>query len=193
MPSALVSTGVQFPDNTIQRRAFPSGAAIMWYGNIAFIPSGWLLCDGTNGTPDLRDRFVVCAGSSYSVGDVGGSNTVTLTETTMAPHSHPVSASTGPGGSHSHPASTDTQGGHSHGFPILLMRSGPAANFGPGPGRMGNAATISPANPHSHSVPNSGPGGFHSHTITVSYSNTGSGDAHENRPPYMALVFIMKV
>ena len=53
--------------------AVPSGGIIMWSGSIASIPTGWLLCNGSSGTPDLRDRFLVGAGSTYSVGGTGGS------------------------------------------------------------------------------------------------------------------------
>jgi len=194
MPSALVSTGVQFPDNTIQRRAFPSGGILMWYGNLAFIPSGWLLCDGSAGTPDLRDRFVVGAGSSYNVNATGGSNTVTLTVSQMAAHNHPVTASTGPAGTHNHPASTGTTPSHTHGWSGRIpLRTGPSAPYTSGPTySVGGNGSVNPANPHSHPMPNSGSGGSHSHPISVSYGNTGGGDAHENRPPYYALVFIMK-
>lgn len=51
----------------------PRGGIIMWYGAIVNIPTGWAICDGTNGTPDLRNRFVVGAGSTYSVAATGGS------------------------------------------------------------------------------------------------------------------------
>ena len=51
----------------------PSGGIILWSGATNAIPSGWVLCDGNNGTPDLRDRFVVGAGSGYGVGATGGS------------------------------------------------------------------------------------------------------------------------
>lgn len=44
----------------------------MWPGSIASIPPGFVLCDGNNGTPDLRDRFIVGAGSIFDVGDTGG-------------------------------------------------------------------------------------------------------------------------
>lgn len=50
----------------------PTGGIIMWSGSIGSIPSGYVICDGTNGTPDLRDRFIVGAGTSYSVGNGGG-------------------------------------------------------------------------------------------------------------------------
>jgi hypothetical protein len=52
--------------------AVPSGGIIMWSGSIGSVPSGYYLCDGTNGTPDLRDRFVVGSGSTYAVGNTGG-------------------------------------------------------------------------------------------------------------------------
>ena len=72
--------------------AMPSGGIIMWSGSIASIPSGWLLCNGTSGTPDLRDRFVVGAGSTYAVGATGGAATHTLTTDEIPSHSHPTDA-----------------------------------------------------------------------------------------------------
>lgn len=59
--------------------AMPSGGIIIWSGAIGSIPSGWYLCNGANSTPDLRDRFVLCAGSTYSVGSTGGAATHTHT------------------------------------------------------------------------------------------------------------------
>lgn len=64
----------------------PSGFIGMWSGSD--VPDGWYLCDGSNGTPDLRDRFIVSAGNSYEIGDVGGSNNVTLSEQQIPVHSH---------------------------------------------------------------------------------------------------------
>jgi hypothetical protein len=52
--------------------AVPSGIISLWSGSTGSIPSGWLLCDGTNGTPDLRDRFIIGAGNSYAVNATGG-------------------------------------------------------------------------------------------------------------------------
>ena len=66
----------------------PSGFIGMWSGAVNAIPAGWLLCNGQNGTPDLRDRFIVGAVSGYSVGATGGSNTVTLTVEQMPAHYH---------------------------------------------------------------------------------------------------------
>ena len=55
----------------------PTGAIMMWSGASTAIPTGWVLCDGTNNTPDLRNRFVIGAGSTYAVGATGGSSTTT--------------------------------------------------------------------------------------------------------------------
>ena len=52
----------------------PNGAIIMWSGTVATIPDGFSLCDGSNGTPDLRNRFVIGAGDTYAVGATGGSS-----------------------------------------------------------------------------------------------------------------------
>jgi hypothetical protein len=51
----------------------PSGGIFLWSGSIGSIPAGYVLCNGSNGTPDLRDRFIVGAGSSYAVNATGGS------------------------------------------------------------------------------------------------------------------------
>ena len=65
--------------------AFVAGMIMMWSGSIATIPSGWLLCDGTNSTPNLRDRFVVGAGSTYAVAATGGSaNAIVVSHTHTA-------------------------------------------------------------------------------------------------------------
>lgn len=55
----------------------PSGAIIMWSGATNAIPAGYVLCDGTNSTPDLRNRFVIGAGNSYAVGATGGGTSTT--------------------------------------------------------------------------------------------------------------------
>ena len=60
----------------------PSGAIILWSGASNAIPSGYALCDGNNSTPDLRNRFIVGAGSGYTVDQTGGSADATLVEHT---------------------------------------------------------------------------------------------------------------
>jgi hypothetical protein len=61
--------GVQASSGT----TIPTGLISLWSGAIGSVPAGWYLCDGTNGTPDLRDKFLVGAGSTYSVNATGGS------------------------------------------------------------------------------------------------------------------------
>jgi len=68
-----------------------SGLIILWYGAIGEIPSGFVICDGTNGTPDLRDKFIVGAGTTYAVGDSGGSVNHNHTFTGDG-HSHSIGA-----------------------------------------------------------------------------------------------------
>ena len=69
---------------------FVTGMIIMWNSTVASIPTGWVLCDGNNSTPDLRNRFVVGAGTggNYSPGDTGGANSVTLTVAQIPAHTH---------------------------------------------------------------------------------------------------------
>jgi hypothetical protein len=63
--------------------AIPSGGIILWSGSTGSVPSGWYLCDGTNGTPDLRNSFIVGAGNTYAVGATGGATTSTLTQANL--------------------------------------------------------------------------------------------------------------
>lgn len=82
-------------NQTGQGGGIPSGCILIWSGTADNIPTGWQLCDGTNGTPDLRDKFVLGAGTKHSVGETGGSEEVTLTVAQMPAHTHPVSGMIG--------------------------------------------------------------------------------------------------
>lgn len=69
----------------------PKGCIIMWYGNTA--PSGWVLCDGQNGTPDLRGRFVLGSGSGSgltqrTLNQTGGEESHMLSIDEMPSHQH---------------------------------------------------------------------------------------------------------
>jgi len=66
----------------------PNGIIVMWSGDITNVPDGFALCDGTNGTPDLRNRFIAGAGDEYTVGQTGGEKDHQLTESEMPSHSH---------------------------------------------------------------------------------------------------------
>ncbi len=68
----------------------PVGSIVMWWGAATEIPEGWALCDKTNGTPDLRGRFLRGEGSGCAVGTTGGTDSVTLTEAQLPKHTHTV-------------------------------------------------------------------------------------------------------
>lgn len=70
--------------------AMPTGGILIWSGAIADIPATWTLCNGSGGTPDLRNKFVIGAGSTYVVGDTGGASSVTLTTNELPAHTHGV-------------------------------------------------------------------------------------------------------
>lgn len=59
-------------NHALDTAALPAGVILLWSGSVGSIPTGWALCDGTNGTPDLRDRFVIGAAGGLSPNDVGG-------------------------------------------------------------------------------------------------------------------------
>ena len=96
--------------------SLPTGAIILWSGSIGSIPSGYVICDGTLGTPDLRDRFIVGAGSSYAVAATGGS-----ADAIVVSHTHTATV-TDPG--HLHALNATTAGGST--TEILLTTSGGA-------------------------------------------------------------------
>ena len=78
--------------------SIPSGGIILWSGATGSIPSGWYLCDGTNGTPDLRNSFIVGAGNTYAVGATGGT-----ADAIVVSHTHTATV-TDPGHLHSYSA-----------------------------------------------------------------------------------------
>jgi hypothetical protein len=96
---------------------FPSGGIIIWSGSSASIPTGWLLCNGSSGTPDLRNRFVVGAGSTYAVSATGGS-----ADAIVVSHTHTAtSVVTDPG--HNHTAAQQSGSAQSGGGPLTCVNS----------------------------------------------------------------------
>mgnify|MGYP003302997876 CR=1 FL=1 len=80
--------GQKGQDGSAGSTGIPSGFIGIWSGLQSNIPSGWYLCDGNNGTPDLRNRFIVGAGNSYNVGVTGGFDSVSLSESQIPSHTH---------------------------------------------------------------------------------------------------------
>ena len=186
--------------------SIPSGIIVMWSGASDAIPSGWYLCDRQNGTPDLRNRFIVGAGSSYEVGNTGGSDSVTLTTEQMPSHTHGFSLTATSSGSHSHTMSGTTGSGgeskssgtiygrdHDTGYLNETDKGYVQAGLAWGSGNTLWTMSVG-ASDHTHSFSGStNSTGSHTHSISGSISNTGGGQSHENRPPYYALCFIMKI
>ena len=158
--------GVQGTSGT----TIPSGLITMWSGSIGSIPTGWNLCDGSNGTPNLLDRFIVAAGSSYAVNGTGGATTATLVIANMPTHTH---------------TATVTDPGHSH---TLAISGGASSITGLGAsGASGWQGTNTGVNYVSSSGTNTSTTG-----VTVSNASNGSGTSFSILNPYYALAFIQK-
>jgi hypothetical protein len=146
--------------------AFVAGMIMMWSGTIATIPSGWYLCNGSNGTPDLRNKFIIGAyqdssGTAYTT--ITGSNTQTggTKDAIVVSHTHTATV-TDPGHTHNYGQSERTQVGTDNG---VAYDSEPSSAFATSSSTTG---------------------------ITVANSTTGSSGTDQNLPPYYALAFIMK-
>jgi len=160
--------GVQSSSGT----TIPSGLITLWSGAIGAIPTGWNLCDGSNGTPNLTDRFIVGAGSSYAVNGTGGATTATLTSTNLPAHTHTAT-------------STVTDPGHVHpiGFGDRITSSNP--NLGSGSNdRYGTQSTAVRSNTTGITVATSVSGGG---------SGGSNGTAFSILPLYYSLAYIMKL
>lgn len=144
----------------------PEGYVVLWYGQEPDIPQGWVLCDGENGTPDLRGRFVKGA-SDYSIsGSVVGENEVQLSASQLPPHDHGE-----PG--------TESAGEHAHAY-------NPNHYVSTEGERNGIQHDID-SNEESASWSASG---THGHGMTI--ETAGSGDPIENRPEHVRGLHIKK-
>jgi hypothetical protein len=154
--------------------AIPSGVIVMWSGTVAAIPSGWFLCNGLNGTPDLRDRFVIGARQD----DAGVAKTnVTGALTTSGGSKDAVNVS------HTHTA-TVTDAGHTHTTELNYTTVGAVGSSRQWYGRTGTLDVSASADAKASSSATTG--------ITVANSTEGSSGTNANLPPYYALAFIMK-
>ena len=180
----------------------PSGCILLWSGSAASIPSGFVLCNGSNSTPDLRNKFVVGAYSDGSntnwpnlqPGSTGGSADAVVVSHS---HNHNLSGNTNNTGNHSHNVSgnSNNTGGHSH------NRDKWGGNFGGSSGATvfrsdanGNRSTNN-AGSHSHNISgNTNNTGAHSHNVSISgnVASNGVSGTNKNLPPYYALCYIMK-
>ena len=93
---AVTAAKVENAINTTLEFVVPAGGIIMWSGATNAIPSGWALCDGNNGTPNLTNKFVIGAGNSYAVNATGGSK-----DAVVVSHTHGITEPNG-GQGHKH-------------------------------------------------------------------------------------------
>ena len=159
--------------------AIPTGMIMLWSGTTESIPTGWSICDGVGGTPDLRDKFIVGAGSTYDVNATGGS-----ADAIAVSHTH--TASSNSTGAHTH--STTAAGNHAHTIATASTQGKyekQGYNFTCYDGKT-SASTNTTGN-HTHTANSAG---AHAHTITVNAG--GAAGTGKNLPPYYALAYIMK-
>ena len=102
----------------------PSGMIMIWSGSVGSVPTGWTLCNGSNSTPDLRDKFVIGAGNSYAVGGTGGSK-----DAVVVSHNHTATSTvTDPGHTHT---INNTRGGNPDGGGPYIAGATASANSDP--------------------------------------------------------------
>lgn len=147
----------------------PTGVIVLWSGSVASIPSGWALCNGSNGTPDLRDRFVVGAGNSYAVAATGGSKDAIAV-------------------SHTHTA-TVTDPGHAHA--VFSIGRGQVSGAVLHDTKKATSTAAMEDIGLSNVEANNGVS-LETTGVTVGISTTGSSGTNANLPPYYALAYIMK-
>lgn len=159
-------------------RQVPTGVILLWSGAVAAIPSGWALCDGTLGTPDLRDRFLVGAGGAYAVGATGGASVHTHI-------AHPLLVHTGTAVV-DHAAFTHTSGGaHAHDAHTTATDTAIAGAAT----RLTGPGTHTSDGGHTHDAH---PALVHAVTQPADHASQAH-DSPDHRPLYYSLAYIMKL
>jgi hypothetical protein len=162
----------KFATTAFVRDIIPSGVIVMWSGTIATIPTGWFLCDGSNSTPDLRNRFIIAANAD----DAGAAKTAVTGSATQSGGTKDAIVV-----SHTHTA-TVTDPGHTHTSTFDVWRGSNGSNVSAawGGGDRRDATNVV------------GTSNSRVTSITVANSTEGSSGTNQNLPPYYALAFIMK-
>ena len=159
----------------------PVGGICMYDGLIADLSDNWKVCDGTNGTPDLRDRFIVGAGSSYALGATGGSK-----DAIVPTHSHTATFSGNALPAHGH---TPIDPGHAHFWGTNNQQQNASGNGNLG-GQGAQVGAQSSSATTGITIQNAS-AGTPSGSVTV--NSTGSSATNANLPPYYALIYIKRI
>ena len=146
----------------------PIGGIILWSGSTASIPSGWALCDGNNGTPDLRNKFIVGAGSTYNVNATGGSADAIVV-------------------SHTHGSGTLSAADHTHDFKASNRAGDEDAWSNTNKAFVGDLDNNAFTQSGTNKIFGSG-----SLSVSGSTASQGSSGTNANLPPYLALAYIMR-
>ena len=180
----------------------PVGGIIIWSGSIASLSAlapNWYLCDGTNGTIDLRDKFIVGAGNSYAVAATGGATTHTLVAANLPPHGHVVNINTGiESNTHYHNGATDPDGYHQHTYHGNVDSNQFPYAAGGGIAGIGipyaSGAFTDPGGTHQHTYSTSTQTTPHTHNVSGTTGNgPGTSTAVTHLPPYYPLAYIQRV
>jgi hypothetical protein len=183
----------QADTTTIRSIAYVVGMITLWYGSINNVPAGWSICDGTNGTPDLRGRFVIGVSNDYAYNSTGGSATASGTTSSNGAHTHTGST----GGT---TLTINDLPAHNHQLYCWTSGSqGNAENFGAGgaKGIAGNEegtgySYINTGASGQQLVQNAGTGSnAHTHSISSDGAHTHTLSNIATVPPYRALYYIM--
>ena len=147
---------------------FTIGMIMLWSGAANAIPTGWTLCNGSNSTPDLRNRFVIGAGDSYNVNATGGNESITFSTSQLPSHTHDQGT-----------LGTSEEGNHNHSY-----------TYPSGTSTFDNDEDYSAYTGTASGT--TGDNGDHTHSISGNTGSTGSASSIDIRPKYYALCYIMK-
>ncbi len=230
----------------VEANSPPIGSIVMWAGDTGDVPTDWSLCDGsavnrttyatlfarlaetfgvgdgstTFDLPDLRDKFVVGAGTTYSRADTGGSDTVNSEHNhTGGAHTHTI-----PSHSHTGPSHTHSTPGHQHGagsYAAAFVRAGPydayikqvscttwgmnfrvklsnsyadtSASSGSGLDLVGSSSTGGASTTGSSGTGDTGTWSGATGSSGTQVTSTAGSTTLENRPPYVGLFYIIKI
>ena len=190
LATATSCSAANFPVmQPIANHLVPKGVINMWSGSPTSLPYGWALCDGSNGTPDLRGRFIVGYNPNdtdyNAIGRTGGAKLVTLTTSHMPAHNHGGTLTTSSNGNHVHSVND-----------YYFSESNNQVSGVNGRETLSNDTIGSNRTDYDnkylyYKTHNTFSSGSHSHTVAL--TSQGSNAPHENRPPYYTLAYIMKI
>lgn len=161
----------------------PIGTIKLWFSSLANLPAGWQLCDGTNGTPNLTNKFVVGAGDLYALGASVGSNTLTSSLSSVSNS-----------GEHTHNVAVSGDGWHYHYFTVTLAANACTGPFYPKSSggypvncshNHGEGSIEVGGGNHYHNNSVSSVGGIHKHTVSITNC--------EIMPAYYKVYHIMRI